>query len=245
MQTQAAIRSDAFRVVPNSRPLPPAARPAYRNRGEANSLDESLQLMGATMAYPRNTEIFGEKRAGPTTFTRSSPAACGPTTSSATAAARSAASTCPAIFSASNSTARHSSAAEAISGREGAGHQAQRARRAGRTRCVGRPRALCADRAGTAAGARPYPAAHQERARARRGISSRNGAPRRRRQCIDLPMSRQDIADYLGLTIETVSRTLTSLGNRGNDRRADVAAHRAAQSLGADPHERLSSGAGQ
>jgi CRP/FNR family transcriptional regulator, anaerobic regulatory protein len=32
---------------------------------------------------------------------------------------------------------------------------------------------------------------------------------------IDLPMSRQDIADYLGLTIETVSRTLNRLERDG------------------------------
>jgi CRP/FNR family nitrogen fixation transcriptional regulator len=32
---------------------------------------------------------------------------------------------------------------------------------------------------------------------------------------LELPMCRQDIADYLGLTIETVSRTLTSLERQG------------------------------
>jgi CRP/FNR family nitrogen fixation transcriptional regulator len=42
-------------------------------------------------------------------------------------------------------------------------------------------------------------------------LAERTGAA----ETLELPMSRQDMADYLGLTIETVSRTLTQLQNQG------------------------------
>jgi CRP/FNR family transcriptional regulator, anaerobic regulatory protein len=47
-------------------------------------------------------------------------------------------------------------------------------------------------------------------------LQSRQGvACGRPRKCFTLPMTRSDIADYLGLTIETVSRTLTRLRSEG------------------------------
>ncbi|MEJ0095103.1 MAG: helix-turn-helix domain-containing protein [Methylocella sp.] len=45
---------------------------------------------------------------------------------------------------------------------------------------------------------------------ARRAQNGRQIAP-----VIEIPMSRLDMADYLGLTIETVSRTMSKLANRG------------------------------
>ncbi|TCL69682.1 helix-turn-helix domain-containing protein [Rhizobium sp. BK251] len=43
----------------------------------------------------------------------------------------------------------------------------------------------------------------------------RNPGHRQANPIVELPMTRLDIADYLGLTIETVSRTMTKLANKG------------------------------
>jgi CRP/FNR family transcriptional regulator, nitrogen fixation regulation protein len=64
MHTQTAIRSNGFRFVPpaaNVLPMSPsAARRARSESSEPNSLDRSMYMLGSTMSYARDTMIFSE-----------------------------------------------------------------------------------------------------------------------------------------------------------------------------------------
>src|SRR6201987_942308 len=58
-QTAAIRTAQPRHFVPPMRNPRPAVR-AFAAGNGAESLEQSLPLMGATMSYPRNTEIFGE-----------------------------------------------------------------------------------------------------------------------------------------------------------------------------------------
>jgi CRP/FNR family nitrogen fixation transcriptional regulator len=53
-------------------------------------------------------------------------------------------------------------------------------------------------------------------------LPARDRRPSRQSDRAELPMQRTDIADYLGLTIETVSRTLTQMVRAGLIRLVDA-----------------------
>ena len=52
---RASIRTEGFR-----RPAPPASSQVADGGSDRDPLAQSMQLMGAVMSFPRNTEIFGE-----------------------------------------------------------------------------------------------------------------------------------------------------------------------------------------
>jgi CRP/FNR family transcriptional regulator, nitrogen fixation regulation protein len=210
MQTQAAIRSDAFRVVPHNRPVLPAPRAAYGNRGEANSLDESLRLMGATMSYPRNTEIFGENE--PADYVYKIVSGSVRTYNILSDGRRQIGGFyMPGDIFGIEFDGEHSSAAEAISDAK-----VLVIKRSALDALAGRDASVARELfALTARELRRVQdrillliKSAQERVA---GFLLEMAKRASGGNAIDLPMSRQDIADYLGLTIETVSRTLTSL----------------------------------
>ena len=76
-----SIRTDSIRQMPKA--------PSHPVGAEQNALAQSMQMMGAVMSFPRNSEIFGENEPADYVY-GSSAAPCGPIRSSVTAAARSA-----------------------------------------------------------------------------------------------------------------------------------------------------------
>jgi CRP/FNR family transcriptional regulator, nitrogen fixation regulation protein len=209
MLTQAVIRSDAFRIVPQRHPVPPVPRSTGRG-SEANSLDESLQLMGATMSYPRNTEIFGENE--PADYVYKVVSGSVRTYNILSDGRRQIGGFyMPGDIFGIEFDSEHSSAAEAISDAK-----VLVIKRSALDALAGRDASVARELfALTARELRRVQdrilllikSAHERVAGFLLEMAQRAGGG----NAIDLPMSRQDIADYLGLTIETVSRTLTSL----------------------------------
>jgi len=213
MLSQAAVRSDAFRVVPNSAfssTARPAGRPAYGSRSETHSLDENLMLMGATMSYPRNTEIFGENE--PADYIYKVVSGSVRTYNILSDGRRQIGGFyLPGDIFGIEFDGEHTSAAEAISDAK-----ILVIKRSALDALAGRDASVARELfALTARELRRVQdrillliKSAQERVA---GFLLEMAKRASGGNAIDLPMSRQDIADYLGLTIETVSRTLTSL----------------------------------
>jgi CRP/FNR family transcriptional regulator, nitrogen fixation regulation protein len=208
MLTQTAIRSDASR-----HPVPAAlgVRPATAAMDRAGkSLEHSIELMGAAMSYPRNTEIFGDNE--PADYLYKVVSGAVRTYKIMSDGRRQIGGFyLPGDIFGLEFTDEHTLSAEAITDAK-----VLVVRRSALNTLAGRDAAVA--RGLFAITARELrrvqdrilllvKSAHERVAGFLLEMADRAPAG----NAIELPMSRQDIADYLGLTIETVSRTLTWL----------------------------------
>ena len=211
MLTQTAIRSDAIRrpTMP-TRTVPPMAHQAFDGTTAAHSLAQQMQLMGATMSYPRNTEIFGENE--PADYLYKVVSGTVRTYKILSDGRRQIGGFyLPGDIFGLEFADEHTLSAEAITDAK-----VLVIKRSALAALAGRDAAIARELyALTARELRRV----QERIlllikSAQERVASfllEMAARAPAGNAIELPMSRQDIADYLGLTIETVSRTLTSL----------------------------------
>jgi len=209
MLTQTAIRSDALRrFVPPARSSAPAAAPAVG--GDREPLAQAMQLMGATMSYPRNTEIFGENE--PADYVYKVISGSVRTYKILSDGRRQIGGFyLPGDIFGLQFAEEHAFSAEAITDTK-----VLVVKRSALTALAGRDAGIGRDLfALTGLELRRVQdrvlllikSAQERVASFLLEMAERAAAG----NIVELPMSRQDIADYLGLTIETVSRTLTCL----------------------------------
>jgi CRP/FNR family transcriptional regulator, nitrogen fixation regulation protein len=210
MLAQPAVDSPAARYADSIRIAPPPQRRALDGRTERNPLMRAMQMMGATMSFPRNSEIFGENE--PADYVYQVVSGSVRTYKILSDGRRQVGGFYLAgdIFGLEFAD-EHSFSAEAVSDakvivvkRSALNAQADRDAAIGRElfAITGRELRRVQDRVLLL-----VKSAQERVAGFLLEMAERAGAG----NMVELPMSRQDIADYLGLTIETVSRTLTSL----------------------------------
>jgi CRP/FNR family transcriptional regulator, nitrogen fixation regulation protein len=201
-----STHTDAIRRMSTGRPAN-ASHPGVVN---ADSLGQSMQLMGATMAYPRNSEIFGENE--PADYLYKVVSGSVRTYKILSDGRRQVGGFyLPGDIFGLEFADEHTLSAEAITDAKVlvikrsaltalARHDASVAQQL--FNLTGRELHRVQDRILLL-----IKSAQERVASFLLEMSERAS----QNNTIELPMSRQDIADYLGLTIETVSRTLSSL----------------------------------
>jgi len=209
MLSQTAIRTETFRRPTSpARPVSPMAE--LDPRGEAGSLEQSMRLMGAMISYPRDTEIFGENEPAEYVYKVISGSV---RTYKILADGRRqiAGFHLPGDIFGSQLAEAHTLSAEAV-----ADAKVLVVKRSALTALASRDAAVARELFSlTSRELRRMQerilllvkSAQERVASFLLEMAERASAG----NIVELPMSRQDIADYLGLTIETVSRTLTTL----------------------------------
>ncbi len=211
MLTQTAIRSAVIRrPAPPTRTAAPVSNQALDAAIDAESLDQSMHLMGATLSYPRNAEIFGENE--PADYLYKVVSGSVRTYKILSDGRRQIGGFyLPGDIFGLQFAEEHSLSAEAVTDAKVLVVKLSALNSlAGRDAAVARQLFALTSRELRRMQDRILlliKSAQERVASFLLEMAARLPAG----NAIELPMSRQDIADYLGLTIETVSRTLTAL----------------------------------
>jgi CRP/FNR family transcriptional regulator, nitrogen fixation regulation protein len=210
MFSQPAVRTDPIRYPVSTRIAPRAQSRATEDFSEINPLTRAMQMMGTAMSFPRNTEIFGENE--PANYVYQVIGGSVRTYKILNDGRRQVGGFyLPGDIFGLEFADEHTFSAEAI-----ADTKAILVKRSALTALAARNATISRELlAITGAELRRVQdhvlllvkSAQERVASFLLEMAERASAG----NTVELPMSRQDIADYLGLTIETVSRTLTGL----------------------------------